>query len=97
MGVQGSCVLSMKLLLEPLVFPSFLNKFSYFFPIFLSRNSYFPIFEQTCRLTPWTFQDCAANLFNSLPKEIRNCTDLWTFIRKFKGHLSSVAKDDLDL
>ena len=35
-----------------------------------------------------TFQECTANFLNSLPKEIRNCTNSSTFIRKCKGHFS---------
>ena len=40
----------------------------------------------TVPLIKGTFQDSAAEIFNSLPVTIRNCTDFTTFKRKTRAH-----------
>ena len=45
----------------------------------------------TVPLIKETFQDSAAEVFNSLPVTIRNCTDFTTFKRKARAHLRNIA------
>ena len=45
---------------------------------------------------PGTFQDCAARLFNSLPKDIKNITDAEGLLRKCKSFHFSSAKSELE-
>ena len=46
--------------------------------------------------TSRTLQDCAAKLFNNLPRDIKQCKDTAEFIRKCRSYYFSCAKAELN-